>query len=297
MSGIGVKYTSSEIQTLMNEGKSIPALNFTYIEKGYNGGSFDDSSSYVTVPLKGGKTPVISRTITFGDLTGSYSQNEQKKIASELKNGQLPSDGIVESNGKLQGFILSPPNSYTDSVVQSRGIGQITDERYGNYSHGLSAATNSGQAEISVTTINIGGATASTNNTVSYSWFLKPHQFSVNIQGYGTRPSLMLNNTTITVNMGHSFKIIPGTPIYFGTAVLGPNDYKIEGDKLIFHITKAKAQSLSSAPDILYIAQYTNPSDIDNLTLGASFSGPTDSDGMVYQYNNKSIPATRRWYA
>ena len=252
MNGIGVKYTASELQTLMNEGKTVPSLNFTYVEKGYDGSNFSDGSSYITAPLKGSGTPVISRTITFGDLTGSYSESDQKKMSDALKNGQLLSDGVIDNNGKLKGFILTPPNSYTDEDVANNHISQITDERYGDYSHGLSAATNSGEAEIGVTVDNIGASTASTVTTTQYSWFLKPHEFSVNIQGYGTGPSLMLNNTTITVDMGHSFKLIDKTPIFFGSVKLGPNNYKVEGNKIIFHITKAEAQSLSSAPDITW---------------------------------------------
>ncbi|MFR5266056.1 hypothetical protein, partial [Clostridium sp.] len=293
MSNIGVKYTSSELQTLMNEGKTVPSLNFTYIEKGYDGDNFNDGSSYVTVPTNGNNNPVISRTITFGDLQGTYSQDEQEQMSQELKGGQLPSDGVVENNGKLQGFILSPPNSYTDSDVKSRNIGQITDERYGNYSHGLSAAYNNASADISVTADNtIGSSTQTTTSVQPYSWFLKQHQFNVNIQGYGDGPSLMLNNTTITVNMGHSFKLIPGKPLYFGSAKLSPSDYSVEGDKLIIHSNKDIAQSLGSAPTITFSAQYTNTQSIDkNITLGVSLSGKNDGDGMVYQYNNKEVPA------
>ena len=293
MSGIGVKYTSSELQTLMNEGKTVPSLNFTYVEKGYDGGNFNDGSSYVTIPTNGNNNPVISRTITFGDLQGTYSQDEQEQMSQELKEGQLPSDGVFESNGKLQGFILSPPNSYTDSLVKSEGIGQITDERYGNYSHGLSAAYNSATANVSVTIDNIiGSSTQTTTSVEPYSWFLKQHQFNVNIQGYGDGPSLMLNNTTITINMGHSFKLIPGKPLYFGSAKLSPSDYSVDGDKLIIHLNKNIAQSLGSAPTITFNAQYTDTQSIGkDLTLGVSLSGNNSGDGMVYQYNNKEVSA------
>ena len=102
----------------------------------------------------------------------------------------------------------------------------------------------------------------------------------------------MLNNTTITVNMGHSFKLIPGKPLYFGSAKLSPSDYSVEGDKLIIHSNKDVAQSLGSAPTITFSAQYTNTQSIDkNITLGVSLSGKNDGDGMVYQYNNKEVPA------
>lgn len=118
MHNIGIEYTGVQIQNIVDKDGKIPDLNFVYGVGDYNGERYSDSATYQTAPLHGAER-VISRTITYGELQGTYTPEEQQEMKEELKSGQLPSDGVITDGDTLKGFILTPPNKYTDGDRKS----------------------------------------------------------------------------------------------------------------------------------------------------------------------------------
>ena len=288
MNGIGEAYTASELNSMISCNKPIPVLNFVYGEGTYNGSNYTFSSSYQTVPTKGLNTRVISRTITYGKLVGTYTTQQQEQMVSELKNGQLSSDGVVVINGVLKGFILSPPNSYTNSEVEDNSISQITDERYGDYSHGLSSGVSQASETIWVTVDNFGNNSSNSVEKVNSKWLSQQHSFNVTIQGNGVGPALgFTNHSKVVINMGNSFKLTG--PVQIDGTTLTPSEYKIEGDKLVVDIPSSMNLTLGGEPQISYNAQYTNTNGVASpLVVSASVQGPDNHQGLQYQYNDSN---------
>ena len=289
MTGIGVSYTGVELSKLMSEGKTVPELNFTYVEDNYNGRHTNIGGSYQTIPTDGNGKPVISRTITYGKLVGTYTDSEKETIAKAIADGQASSDGIIGKGSTYQGFILSPlkyTNSYFDKNYAYPKV-----IRYGNYSQGISSTFNSGKITTGTIIGNIGSVRENTTNNENYTWLLKPHSFSLTIQGFGDGPELLMNNSTITINMGHSFELVNSGNININGYISIPaSDVTVEGDKLIIKMTPAIAQAIGQAPYIDFQAKYTNVENLPNsINIQAGISGPDSSDGMIYKYNNKKV--------
>ena len=294
MTGIGVSYTGAELSKLMSEGKTVAELNFTYVEDNYNGRHTNIGGSYQTIPTDGNGKPVISRTITYGKLEGVYTEAEKKSIAESIANGQISSDGIIGTGANYQGFILSPlnyKNSYFDkNYIYPKVI------RYGNYSHGVSSAYNKGYIYTGINVDNIGRTGESTSNSEPYDWLLKSHEFNLTFQGIGDGPELLTNNSIITVNMGHSFELVKGSSVTIdsGYITIPSSNIEIDGDKLIIKMTPAIAQDVGQAPTINFQAKYTNVGNLPNtINIQAGISGSNSSDGMIYKYNNKEVPAVQ----
>ncbi len=286
MNGIGEMYTASQMTAMINANKALPNINFVMSEADYNGSKLDISSSYITAPTAGINNRVISRTYTIGVLQGNYTPDELKTMDSQIESGKASQDGIITTDGKFDGFMMSPPNSYTDEKVQADGINQITDTRYEGYSHGLSSGVVTAYDYTNVMVDNLGNLFGNSVNQVNASWLNKPHNFTAAVNGYGSGAEAdFTNHSQMVINMGAPFKIIG--PVQLGGIDLSSSDYKIEGDKLVVNMVKGYGVYLSNTPTVTYSAQYTEPNNIIKpLDISAQMVGPDGHQGLQYNYNN-----------
>ncbi|WP_159426722.1 MucBP domain-containing protein, partial [Clostridium mediterraneense] len=287
MNGIGTMYTANEISEMMSNGQPLPSVNFVVAAGVYDSKSnLKITGNYITAPTGGVNNRVISRTYTLGILVGKYSNTELSTMQSQIEQGKAKQDGVLIRDGKFAGFMMSPPNNYTDEVINSNYISQITDTRYTGYSHGISSGAVMAHDYTGVSVDNpFGGSSQNTIEKVGVSWLDKPHMFNAQVTGFGSGPQLTFTNKSqMVINMGAPFKLIGGVQLMWDN--LSPSDYKIDGDKLIVNIPEGWEVNLSDSPNVTFNAQYINPDKINNLDISAKMVGPDGHQGLEYNYND-----------
>ncbi|MGL5633531.1 MAG: hypothetical protein ACRDDL_00400, partial [Sarcina sp.] len=274
------KFTASQIQ---NTTTPIPAINFVYNDGQYTAGNSLTVSGWYT-PISANGTVLLSKVMTLGIPVDSNQAD-----ADRISGTNATTDYVSTNNGKVNYFYLGDNNKVTVSYAWSggngafsNGVGKTTSIRCGEISHNASSMNIAYYYNISTSIDN----NTSQSRIVSSKWLGIDHTVQVNLNTSNPNAdSVFTKNTTFTINMGAPFELTGS--IKLGNVTIGPNDYKIEGNKIIITCPEV----MSATQSIQIPCKYTDPNTTSiAISAGLGSTNPQNPSGIAYNINNNLVP-------
>ncbi|MGL4739434.1 MAG: hypothetical protein ACRC41_01305, partial [Sarcina sp.] len=274
------KYTASQIQ---NTTEPIQTINFVYNEGQYNKGNSLSVGGWYT-PISDNGTVVISKVMTLG-----VPINPSQADADRVKGTDPKRDYVSTDNNKVNYFYLGDSNQVTVGYVWSggngifrNGVGTTSSIRCGEISHDSSSMNIAYYYNISTDIDN----DSNQSRIVSSKWLAVNHVVQLHLGASNPNAdSVFTKDTTFTVNMGAPFKITGN--IQIGNITITPNEYKIDGNKIIITCPKV----MSASQEISIPCKYTDPNTTSiGISVALGSKNPNNPSGIAYSINNNLVP-------